>query len=242
LLHQRVGSFDGIIAYLTWKCGGNVDDCQIFAVTCSEAHPSSPANNATDLNNDSFFCSTHSRSHGNLVPHVHNNWICYDFKGRRIILTHYVVPTYGAGAGGNHIKSWLIERSTDGQCWSEIDHKENDSILNRPGTIRKFPVTRSCACHFIRLVNIRVNYGGYDSLIITAWEIFGILIEWINWQWQWTLHSSRHIHRPSSTNHCFDFTIFRIIHPSVLRITVMRPEVSSLLNQPANPVIHSLSA
>jgi hypothetical protein len=40
-----------------------------------------------------------------------------------------------------------------------------------------FPVAVSGKCRFIRLVNIGRNHCGSGSLNISAWEIFGCLID-----------------------------------------------------------------
>jgi hypothetical protein len=40
-----------------------------------------------------------------------------------------------------------------------------------------FAVARAGKCRFIRLVNTRRNNFGNDCLAISAWEIFGSLIE-----------------------------------------------------------------
>jgi hypothetical protein len=40
-----------------------------------------------------------------------------------------------------------------------------------------FAVQGGGECHFIRLVNIGRNHWGSDDICISAWEIFGNLIE-----------------------------------------------------------------
>jgi hypothetical protein len=51
----RDGSpFEGIISYLTKKCGGNVSDCEIVSVTSSSVHDNRGAKNVADLTGLSY--------------------------------------------------------------------------------------------------------------------------------------------------------------------------------------------
>jgi hypothetical protein len=176
---------DGIIAHLTRKCGGNVHDRHVVEVTSGsfeketqglEDDPRCAAKNATDFETDSLFFSAF-RDKEEDIPHTRNNWICYDFKERRIVPTHYTIRTHHGGPGDDHLKSWLVETSVDGKTWREVDHKENNKQLNGTYFIGTFPVAGGGECRFIRLVNIGRNHYGDDSLMITAWEIFGSLIK-----------------------------------------------------------------
>jgi hypothetical protein len=111
------------------------------------------------------------------IAPARNTWICYDFKERRIIPTHYAVRSSGGGPIWHHLKSWLVKTSADGERWREIDHKENSNELNGRWFTRIFAVAEAEPSCFIRLVNIGRNHRGDDLLWISAWEIFGTLIE-----------------------------------------------------------------
>jgi hypothetical protein len=183
---------DGIIAHLTRECGGNVQDRNVVEVTSgsfeketvganphSGAYNNDPdcaAKNAADLETDSYFHSAYRRAIAD-IPHTRNNWICYDFKERRIMPTHYTIRTHGDGLSGNHLKSWLVETSADGKSWQEVAHEEANGQLNGKWFTATFPVAGGGECRFIRLVNIGRNHWGSDSLYISAWEIFGGLVE-----------------------------------------------------------------
>jgi hypothetical protein len=191
---------DGIIAHLTRECGGNVHDRKVIEVTSGSfeketqgANPHSGAynndldnatKNAADLETDSCFYSA-SRQHfgsafrwrNEYIPHTRNNWICYDFKERRIVPTHYTIGTNYDYPGRNHLKSWLVETSTDGKNWQEVAREEENKQLNGVYFTATFPVSGGGECRCIRLVNIGRNHWGSDRLAITAWEIFGNLIE-----------------------------------------------------------------
>jgi hypothetical protein len=189
---KKVGDLnvpDGIIAHLTRECGGNVHDRHVVEVTSGSferetlgANPHSgafdnapdyAAKNAADLETGSRFYSAYREKKEN-IPHTRNNWICYDFKERRIMLTHYTICTFH---GGQRLKSWLVETSLDGKSWREVAHEEDNTQLNGRHFTATFAVAGGRECRFIRLVNIGRDHYGYDCLIIPAWEIFGGLVE-----------------------------------------------------------------
>jgi hypothetical protein len=180
---------DGIIAHLTRECGGNVHDVHVVDVTCGSfekvtygANPHSGAfrnedwavaKNAADLDTVSRFKSAYRKKKED-IPHTRNNWICYNFKERRIVPTHYAIRTYHGAA---NLKSWLIETSADGESWQEVAREEDNKQLNGKRFTATFAVADGGECRFIRLVNIGRNHRGDDCLWITAWEIFGGLVE-----------------------------------------------------------------
>jgi hypothetical protein len=183
---------DGIIAHLTRERGGNVHDCGVVDVTCgsfeketqganphSGAYDNQPkfaAKNAADLETPSIFGSACRRS-SEEISHTRNNWLCYDFKERRIVPTHYAIRTNDYGPGRAHLKSWLVETSVDGASWREVAREADSSQLNGKWFTRTFAVAGGGECRCIRLVNIGRNHRGSNILYITAWEIFGRLIE-----------------------------------------------------------------
>jgi hypothetical protein len=183
---------DGIIAHLTRECRGNVHDHNVVDVTSGsfekETHGANPhsgayhndpdcaATNAADLESYSCFHSA-CRSSSEDIPHTRNNWICYDFKERRIVPTHYTIRTHRGNPGTAHLKSWLVEISTDGKDWREVAREEDNKQLNGKLFTGTFAVTGGGECRFIRLVNIGRNHRGNDCLWIAVWEIFGNLKE-----------------------------------------------------------------
>jgi hypothetical protein len=183
---------DGIIAHLTRDCGGNVHDRHVVEVTCGsfekETHGANPhsgaydnrlifgAKNAADFETDSYFGSAYRKNEED-IPHTKNNWICYDFKEKRIVPTHHTIRANGWFEGGGHLKSWLVETSADGETWREVARKEDTERLNGRFFTATFAVADGGECRFIRLVNIGRSHFGDDCLWISAWEIFGTLIE-----------------------------------------------------------------
>jgi hypothetical protein len=181
---------DGIIAHLTRECGGNVHDCDVVKVTSGSFktetlganrhsgayhnHPSCEGRNAVDLDIGSVFASAFRMDD---ISATRNNWLCYDFKERRVIPTHYTIRTWDGAAGHSHLKSWAVETSEDGENWREVAREEDNVELNGPWLIHTFVVAGGTECRFIRLVNIGSNHRGNDCLYLSAWEIFGALIE-----------------------------------------------------------------
>jgi hypothetical protein len=112
---------DGIIAHLTRECGENVHDRHIVDVTSGSfeqetcgANPYSgacdnkpyySAKNTTDLETVSIFFSAYRRQEED-ISHTRNNWVCYDFKRRRILPTHYTIRTLYTDPGSSHLKYW----------------------------------------------------------------------------------------------------------------------------------------
>jgi hypothetical protein len=102
---------DGIIARLTRECGGNVHCRRVVEITCGPFgkvtegdHGRSGAKDAVDVETGSLFASAYRLKEED-IPHTRNNWLCYDFKERRIVPTHYTIRTQNYGPGGSHLKS-----------------------------------------------------------------------------------------------------------------------------------------
>jgi hypothetical protein len=90
---------DGIVAHLTRECGGNVHDRHVVEVTCGSfkketrgVNPHSggfynnrncAAKNTVDLETISRFLSAY-REKKEDIRHTRNNWVCYDFKERKL--------------------------------------------------------------------------------------------------------------------------------------------------------------
>jgi hypothetical protein len=172
---------DGIIAHLTKECGGNVHARQVVEVTSrsfeneteginphSGAYDNEPyyaAKNAVDLETDSYFHSAY-RTKKEDIPHTRNNWICYDFKERRIVPTHYTIRTNNWSPGYLHLKSWIVATSADGENWREAAREEDSKQLNGRSFSTTFAIAGAGEWRCIRLVNIGRNPSGSDQLVI----------------------------------------------------------------------------
>jgi hypothetical protein len=157
---------DGLISYLTAKCGGNVHDKGAVEVTASSVNGSSFApRNVTDLRTKLSFASDNKPG----------QWICLDFKELRIEPTHYTIQTSGWGGYQCPLKSWAIEGS-DGDSWTEIDCHENNSDFNDKFTVKTFAISRSGSFRKIRLRQTGKNHRDNNHLILSDFEVFGAVV------------------------------------------------------------------
>jgi hypothetical protein len=162
-------SLDGIIAYLTRELGGNVSDLHIVEIT-------GPAQSASQL---AKYAATFDTAHYFHSENKPDRWICYDFKNRRVLPTHYSIHAH---TNNWWLRSWVLEGSSIGPAdgprdvWTELDRRENDASTKADHPIGTFPVSASGAYRFLRLRQTGKNAGGQDWLILFAFEIFGDLI------------------------------------------------------------------
>jgi hypothetical protein len=162
---------EGIIAYLTKKCGGNVHDKKIVTVISHRPYNQEVGNaakNVADLHADTEFFSSKDP----------NQWIGYDFKGMRVKPTAYAVrPYHSGGPGGHNLKSWVVEGSNDLQDWFELDRRVNNGDLNAGNEVKTFGIASDVRCRAVRLRQIDLNHKGTHVMLISGLELFGKLIE-----------------------------------------------------------------
>ena len=157
---------DGIIAYLTRECGGNVHEKEIVEVTASSVDSlDRKPENVVDLTTSSDFCSKGEE----------NSWVCYNFKQRRVAVTSYSIRSFDAGRGSGHPRSWVLQVSNDGEVWNTIDSSENNSDLNGNLVTCHFPVTTQPGgdFRFVRLLQTGPNHYPGHRLVISGLELFG---------------------------------------------------------------------
>jgi hypothetical protein len=121
--------FSGIIPYLTSEHGGNVHDQQIVNVFGSSVNGSQEAKHAVDFLSSSHFCSINEP----------NQWLCYDFKNRKVRPTHYSIQPHSDNWYG-----WIFEGSLDGSTWTELDGHTDDQTMNSNHPIGIFTVSTQC--------------------------------------------------------------------------------------------------
>ena len=157
----------GVIEYLTRECGGNVHEKGFVEVTASSVYDGAYApQNAAELGTNSKFIS-------NDKP---GQWICYDFKGRRVAPTSYSIRTHD---GSRFPRSWVLEVSNTGSegSWTVVDTRENNGDLNAIHVTRNFAVKapQLGSFRFVRLRQTGKNAGGNDYLYLNSLELFGTL-------------------------------------------------------------------
>jgi hypothetical protein len=167
--------FNGVIAYLNRTIDGNAALRGIIGVTGTprgDAAEDRPAN-ATDFDDvlGRFWSANRP-----------NQTLTYDFKDRIVVPTHYALRAASSELVHlPYLRSWAIEASMDGSKWDEVDSRDNVEALDAPGAVGTFDVREKRNARFVRIRQIGENHPGAgngfeNSLVLSAWEIFGELI------------------------------------------------------------------
>lgn len=164
-------SFCGIIHNLTEDCGGNVDDRNVVAVTCSSLyHNGYKAKHAFDLDQENYFLSKNQSG----------SWIKYDFKEKKIIPTHYSIRSGNSGYYNNEPRDWVIEGSNDDSSWVELDTRNGITYLRGINVSLTFEIQQSQISdqgyRYIRLKETGKNYCNTYEMDFSALEFFGTLL------------------------------------------------------------------
>jgi hypothetical protein len=153
----------GILSYLTSICGGNVHEKGEVNLTASSVHTNGGTErwemkHLVDENIETHFCAD---GHG-------NEWICLDFKERRLAPTHYAI-----WSGWLPLKSWKVEGSSDGQNWTLLDKKNDNFDVKDDRSFRTFPLWSSPTVRMIRLTLTGPTHAGGYWLMLRRLELFG---------------------------------------------------------------------
>jgi hypothetical protein len=159
---SRFEALDGIISYLTTKCGENVHEKGLVTITSKSRSPwETPLSAVVDLLSGSCFFSEKEP----------RQWICWDFHEMRVRPTHYTIYAMSLGP-------LVVEGSVDGENWTEIDrHTDAQEIGEGRAETRSFEVLALVDCRFIRFTQTGETSYGSDALALTAVEFFGRLSE-----------------------------------------------------------------
>jgi hypothetical protein len=114
---KEARSMDGMIAYLTKRYGGNVQEKRIVSLRSESlpSHRESALSAVADLNTDSTF-------------ETRDKWVGWDFRDMRLHVTHYTISGWGP-------KSWTLEVSVDGENWAEIDRQIDNEAFRDPESL-----------------------------------------------------------------------------------------------------------
>jgi hypothetical protein len=166
---QSEAPLDGIISYLTRRCGGNIVEKGAVRVTTSDPddNPTYSCRNVVDFESVNNFLS------GN-AP---NQWVCYDFGRATVKLAHYAIRSGLGGPEWIHLRNWILEGSTDGSEWIELDRRVNDAHLQDCDRSTAFAIAEPIEVRMVRLRQTGVNHEGTNSMVVNAFELFGELRE-----------------------------------------------------------------
>jgi len=154
---------EGIVGQLTRKCDGNVDAKGVVAVTASTTMV---ARNAVDLADAATMYISENGP---------GQWLCLDFKERRVRPSHYALRSSTEGKGSFHPRSWALEVSADGEGWTEVDSRLENDDLNGPSVVKTFCVSRSEEGRFVRLRLTGKDHHDGNTLMCSGLEVFGCL-------------------------------------------------------------------
>jgi hypothetical protein len=166
--------FDGIAAYLRRESGKNPVSIGVIDVECLSGNPY-----PEKLFDPNWKCYWSTKD----AP---GQWIAFKFPKHLVHLTEYTLKSANSKKGWNHLKSWVIEGSNDGENWTEIDRREDNNDLNGKGNVMTWRCENPMRARIIRLRQIGKNHRGTDDLQLNAIEFFGQLTErensecWIN--------------------------------------------------------------
>jgi hypothetical protein len=149
---------NGIICELTRKHCGNVHDKGIVLMT-SKSVSKGEVKNLVELASRSDF---HSNDES-------GQWTMWEFRDSLIRPTHYTIRS----SKDNYPKSWSVEGSMDGECWTELDRRKNDSHLKEDLAVHSFEVRSPFECQFVRLTQTGKNHNDSHILAFCSLEIFG---------------------------------------------------------------------
>ncbi|OHT03894.1 hypothetical protein TRFO_28734 [Tritrichomonas foetus] len=172
--YSFLNDMKGIFSYMSGKYHCNVGQLNIVKITTSSVygpHKIYSPNNVVDLVTSSSFQSIN-------IP---DQWICFDFKERRIMPSYYSIKSCDGGPGNCHPMNWVIEASNDWEEWIELDRQIDNNVFVNEGSstniIASFIIRKPIVSRYFRLRQIGKNSGLNDYLYLAGLEIYGKLIE-----------------------------------------------------------------
>jgi hypothetical protein len=157
--------FNGTIAYLTAKCGGNIHINRIVNISSS-----------SDSHNHCWHVADHGWTDFWYSRNAKNSWISFAFKDRRVWLSHYTLKSHSGG--GNFFLSWVIEGSNDSESWTELDRRSTRDLVGK-SIVKTYPCSNTCWTEFrhLRMRQTGVTSDNEHFFILANIEFFGELTE-----------------------------------------------------------------
>lgn len=168
--------FKGIISRLGNGNAKSAYENKIIDITAASCHNDSfhPSKALEDGNNDYY----HSLNTGTYRNEGHTEWLCVDFKERRVKPSHYSIQSFPWGSG--NLQNWVLEGSNDGESWKDLDTQNGNKSLAGYNISNTFEVPNGQNNQFYRYLRIRqtgVNTANDYRLIIASLEYFGLIKE-----------------------------------------------------------------
>jgi hypothetical protein len=157
---------DGVISFLSRKCGGNVHDLEIVKVSASGQYwPEYGVAVLVDFT---------SRLRGFLTQGSENSWICFEFKSRVLRPTHYSIRT-PTDYDYHQPRSWVLEGSNNNKEWIVLDTRRNNQELNGCDCVKTFSVENPSMVRWIRIRQTGPSKNGGLYLAAKSMEFFGTM-------------------------------------------------------------------
>jgi hypothetical protein len=157
--------FDGIISFLTAKVGGNIHTKGIVNISSS----SDEYNHCWQVADHGWNNCWHTRDEP-------NSWISFDFKDRRVRLSHYTLKSRSGGV--NFFQTWVIEGSNDSESWIELDRRSTHDLVGK-SIVKTYPCSNTCSTEFryLRMRQTGATSHNQHYFPLTNIELFGQLKE-----------------------------------------------------------------
>jgi hypothetical protein len=161
---------NGVIGGLRRFAGRNVHDEGIVEVTASSCHDESrfPPTILAYFPADAAFVSKDEPM----------SWIGYHFNGgAKLRFRNYAVRSrFDGWANSNNLKDWVIEVSDDGENWTTVDTRVDNSDLNATNATKVFELATDAEGEYIRIRQTGPSHSGKDFLVLSGFELFGTFI------------------------------------------------------------------
>jgi hypothetical protein len=157
--------FDGVASYLRKQAGGNPVTGGLIGVSYSTGN-----SYCEKLFERDWKCYWSSEN-------AADQWLLFDFPKHQLYVTEYTLKSPNSKAGWNHLKSWLLEGSDDGETWEEIDRREGNNDLNGRSRVKTFACQQPAKVRKLRLHQIGKNHRNADDIQLSGIEFFGRLFE-----------------------------------------------------------------
>jgi hypothetical protein len=102
-------------------------------------------------------------------------YVAYHFVEKSVIVTHYALRS-NAFLNVHNLMKWRIEVSDNGEDWAVVDEQENEKMCAKNVTVG-FVVKAPAVGKWIRLVQTGKNSSGHDNLLVSAFELFGSVLD-----------------------------------------------------------------
>lgn len=168
--YDERGNFFGIINHFIEESGGNISEK--VDVTASSQFMGKPIF-VTDLLDKLKYFMSDNRP---------NSWIKYEFINSKIKPTRYAIRTWDNMKNGGHLKNWVIEGSNTDRDddWKILDERNEIENLNDNNAEVNFQIQTKLRqdelFKFIRLRQTGPNVSGKNFLILSAFELFGTVM------------------------------------------------------------------